>query len=144
MKWKPEEIGRFGFKVGRSLEPAWFTLWRDPEDYRLVLFYINEDEDVINTTTHVPFEYGDKIIEQAADNGHILEWDEDYNLPREQIGDDPFSWSFDIADPKGNTLFISHGMEGFPPTEYFAAVLAAIRTACPEFGSSMPELEQFS
>ncbi|MGI6216501.1 MAG: hypothetical protein ACOYIK_02695 [Coriobacteriales bacterium] len=140
MKWDFKDIGRFGFKIGYSLEPAWFTLWRDAEDYRLVLFYIDEDEEVVNTTEHVPFEVGDPIIAEAIDNGHVESWDEDYNLSDDELGDDPFTWSLDLADTDAKILLMSHGMGGFPKMEDFQAVLTAVRKACPDFGKNFEEI----
>ena len=140
MKWNPSEIGRFGFKVGRTFEMSWFTLWRREDHYDLVLFAMNDDDDEpVNTTTPLPFEIGDRIIAQAYDSGHISTWEQSYNIETDE--GDPFTWSLDIAAPDESILFITHGKGGLPTSEDFAAVVAAVRQAASDFGKGFPEID---
>ena len=139
MKWSPEEIGRFGFKVGRTFEMSWFTLWRRDDHYDLDLFVMGDDDDVPEkTTTPVPFELGDKIIAEAYDNGQLETWDESYNVNTGES--DPFTWSLDIAATDEHLLFISHGRGGMPEPAKFGPVIEAVRQAAPGFGKEFPEV----
>lgn len=137
MQWDPAEIGRFGFKVGRTFEMSWFTLWRRDDHYDLDLFIMGDDDDPVKTTTPVSFEDGDRVITCAYDDGELDTWDEDYNA--ETDDDDPFTWSLDLAALDAKILFISHGKGGIPPKEKFARVVAAVRQLAPEFGAGFEE-----
>ena len=140
MKWDPTEIGRFGFKVGRTFEMSWFTLWRREDHYDLVLFAMGDDDDEpVNTTTPIPFELGDRIITQAYDSGHLDTWEQSYNI--ETAESDPFTWSLDIAALDESILFITHGKGGLPKSEDFSAVVQAVRQACADFGKGFPEID---
>lgn len=137
MKWDPSEIGRFGFKVGHTFEMSWFTLWRRDDHYDMVLFVMGDD-DPVNTTTPISFELGDAIITQAYDNAQLETWEQSYNV--DGAGSDPFTWSLDIAGLDESILFITHGRGGRPDDAKFAAVLAAVRQAVPDFGKDFDEI----
>ena len=138
MKWSPEEIGRFGFKVGHTFEMSWFTLWRRDDHYDLDLFVMGDDDEPTKTTTSVPFDLGDKVITEAYDNGGLESWEGSYNVDTGES--DPFTWSLDIAALDESLLFISHGKGGMPDAAQFSQVMAAVRLAAPDFGKEFPEI----
>ena len=138
MQWDPKDIGRFGFKVGREFEMAWFPLWRRDDHYDMVIFVMAGDEEPINSTTPVSFEFGDAIIRDAYDNGGLSSWDEAYNDP--DATDAALTWSLDIAHKDESLLFISHGKGLLPPAEQFKQVLDAVRKGAPGFGACFEEI----
>jgi|GEM_PF-4707559 len=134
MQWDIDTIGRFGFKVGTSFKPQWFTLWRKDDHYNLQLFKMFEHGDMVKGDDDISLELGAEVITHAVDDGHLAEWENAYRAEGESDLPDGFTWSLDIADLDGEELCITHGVGALPPAEWLAGVLAAVRRADPEFG----------
>lgn len=134
MQWKPEEIGRLGFKIGHSFDMATFTLWRRGDHWDMDIFTMTENDGAVSQTTPMSFEQGDALVTEIYDGGQLASWEKRYNPAGADDG--AFTWSLDIATPDETSLFLSHGKGGMPPKDQFAKVVAAVRSAYPGFGTA--------